>query len=145
MPKAKKEVVPTPVPQEFENTKETQSKAQEEVTKEIEKPQELKEKSNPKNYEETYINDNLQKIVQLIGEHVHYPKRAREMGISGEVRVQFTILKVGGIQNLEVLSGHALLKKSALKAIEEASLLFPKVEKDLAINVPIEYTLVQQR
>lgn len=154
IPQAKKEVVPTPVPkknavlkektQEFETTKETQSKAQKELAQEIEKPQELEEKSNPKNYEEVYVNDNLEKIVKLIQAHVHYPKRAREMGISGEVLVRFTILKVGGIENLEALAGHMLLKKSALKAIEEASLSFPKVEKDLTINVPIEYTLVQQ-
>lgn len=152
--KPKKEVVPAPIPEETSALKEESpvkeaiqesQNNQEDVTKEVKKEQEFMEKSIPQNYEQAYLNENLQKIVKLIQEHIQYPKRAREMGVQGEVRVQFMILQKGGIQNLEALQGHMLLKKSALKAIEEASALFPKVQKDLTINVPIQYNLVQRQ
>lgn len=152
-PKPKEKVSKTPAPKEEmlskNETKEIEQKKEsnsdEEAQKIFEKAQEQVEKSIPKNYEEEYLNENLQKIVKLIQQHIQYPKRARELSIQGVVLAQFTLLKTGKIEGLEALQGHVLLKKSALKAIDEASMLFPKVEKDITIKVPIQYSLVEQQ
>lgn len=125
------------------NTQPKESSNEETPKKEFEHAQEAIQQSVPKNYEEQFIDENLEKIVKLIQQNIVYPKRARELHIQGEVLVVFTLLKEGGLENLEALQGHILLKKSALNAIETATSSFPKVEKDITIKVPISYTLVK--
>ena len=127
-------------------SKELEAEKQEEIKKEEDKEEEIKEqeaiqKSNPKTYEEQFLDEHLQEIVKQIQQHIIYPKRAKQLNIQGEVLVEFKILKKGTVENINALQGHVLLKKSALNAIKEASQFFPKVKKDMTIKVPIVYSL----
>jgi protein TonB len=139
----KKESVAEEKPTQIANTQPKEFSNKETPKKEFEHAQEAIQQSLPKNYEEQFIDENLQKIVKLIQQNIVYPKRARELHIQGEVLVVFTLLKEGGLKNLEALEGHILLKKSALNAIETATASFPKVEKSITIKVPIVYSLVK--
>jgi protein TonB len=114
-----------------------------EAKKEETKEQEALQKSNPKSYEEQFLDEHLQAIVKQIQKHIVYPKRAKQLNIQGEVVLEFTILKDGSIENIKALQGHILLKKSALSAIKKASQFFPKVQKTMTIKVPIVYSLVK--
>ena len=140
---AKKESAIKEKPTQMPNPQPKESNNEEAPKKEFDHAQEAIQQSLPKNYEEQFIDENLQKIVKLIQQNIVYPKRARELHIQGEVLVVFTLLKEGGLENLEALEGHVLLKKSALNAIETATASFPKVEKDITIKVPIVYSLVK--
>ncbi|MFA7091301.1 MAG: TonB family protein [Arcobacteraceae bacterium] len=140
---AKKESTKEEKPTQMSNPQPKESNNEETPKKEFEHAQEAIQQAPPKNYEEQFIDENLQKIVKLIQQNIVYPKRARELHIQGEVLVVFTLLKEGGLENLEALEGHVLLKKSALNAIETATASFPKVEKDITIKVPIVYSLVK--
>jgi len=140
---AKKESTKEEKPTQMSNPQPKESNNEEVPKKEFEHAQEAIQQATPKNYEEQFIDENLQKIVKLIQQNIVYPKRARELHIQGEVLVVFTLLKEGGLENLEALEGHVLLKKSALNAIETATASFPKVEKDITIKVPIVYSLVK--
>lgn len=127
--------------------KEVESEKEEEIKQEEDKKEETKEqeaiqKSNPKTYEEQFLDEHLQEIVKQIQQHIIYPKRAKQLNIQGEVLVEFKISKKGTVENINALQGHVLLKKSALNAIEKASQFFPKVKKDMTIKVPIVYSLI---
>jgi len=50
---------------------------------------------------------------------VEYPPIARATRVSGTVVLQATISKVGGIENLRVVSGPAMLQQSALNAVKQ--------------------------
>ena len=64
------------------------------------------------------------------------------MDVQGNVLVEFTLKRDGSITSIKALKGHKLLRKSTIKAIYEASRLFPTVQKDIKIKVPIEYRLI---
>ena len=147
--KVEKKVIPKPIEKkekikplkkEPEKKEEIKEPKKEKEIKEDNKEQELIKKSS-KSYEKEFLDEHLQKIVQLIQKNVIYPKRARKLNIQGKVFVLFKILTNGEIEELKAISGHRLLIKSAIKAIEEASKEFPKVEKEITIKVPIQYTL----
>lgn len=55
----------------------------------------------------------LKRVVPL------YPQTARQMRISGTVRLLGIIAKDGSIQKLQVLSGHPLLQQAALDAVSQ--------------------------
>jgi protein TonB len=48
-----------------------------------------------------------------------YPRLARSARIEGVVLLEGTIAKDGTIQNLRVITGHALLTQAAVNAIEQ--------------------------
>jgi protein TonB len=47
-----------------------------------------------------------------------YPAIARTVGVSGTVVLAATISKAGVIENLRVLSGHPMLRQSAIDAVK---------------------------
>jgi len=128
------------VTEKKEVVKKPKEEKKEKELKEDNKEQELIKKSS-KSYEEEFLDEHLQKIVQLIQKNVIYPKRAKRLNIQGKVFVLFKISINGEITELKGISGHRLLIKSALKAIEKASRTFPKVKKEITIKVPIQYKL----
>jgi protein TonB len=143
-----KEEKPKPLTKEQpKKNKEVEAEKEEKIKQEEDKKEETKEqeaiqKSNPKTYEEQFLDEHLQEIVKQIQQHIIYPKRAKQLNIQGEVLVEFKISKKGTVENINALQGHVLLKKSALNAIEKASQFFPKVKKDMTIKVPIVYSLI---
>lgn len=94
------------------------------------------------NYKQDFLKKNLQLIKKQIQKHVKYSKRARKMSIQGNVIVQFELLKNGTIKNIKAISGHKMLRRSTIKAIEKAASLFPRVHKNITIKVPINYKLI---
>jgi len=48
-----------------------------------------------------------------------YPEEAREKGIEGTVKLHAVIARDGSIAQLELISGHPLLAKSALDAVRQ--------------------------
>ena len=144
----KEEKLKTLTKEQPKKNKELEAEKQEEIKKEEDKEEEIKEqeaiqKSNPKTYEEQFLDEHLQEIVKQIQQYIIYPKRAKQLNIQGEVLVEFKISKKGTVENINALQGHVLLKKSALNAIEKASQFFPKVKKDMTIKVPIVYSLIK--
>ena len=116
-------------------------KPEEKVKKIVKKEQELIRKSIKKTYEQDFLDEHLKQIVALIQKNIKYPKRAKRLNIQGKVLVKFKILINGEIKDVTSISGHRLLIKSSLEAIEKASKEFPKVKKEIVIKVPIQYTL----
>jgi protein TonB len=69
-----------------------------------------------------------------------YPPLARQTRISGTVRLHAIISKSGGVQQLEVISGHPLLVQAALDAVKQwryrpTTLNGEPVEVDTTIDV----------
>ncbi|MGB7402213.1 MAG: TonB family protein [Arcobacter sp.] len=116
-------------------------KPEKEEKKIVKKEQEFIQKSIKKTYEQDFLNEHLKQIVVLIQKNIKYPKRAKRLNIQGKVLIRFKILTNGEIREIKSISGHTLLIKSSLEAIEKASKAFPKVKKDIVIKVPIQYTL----
>ena len=62
-----------------------------------------------------------------------YPPLARQARIQGTVRLEAVISKVGGIEELKVISGHPLLIQAALAAVQQW-----RYEPTLLNGVPVE-------
>jgi len=114
------------------------------ITQEI-KPQKNvvpKIKVFEKTNEEKYIDENLQKIVQILSENLYYPRSARKRGIEGVVKIRFVLEKDASTQNIEVLSSKSdILSRAAVKTIEDLSGELPKPNAKITLHVPIEYKL----
>jgi protein TonB len=70
----------------------------------------------------------------------NYPPLARQTRISGTVRLHALISKTGGVESLEVISGHPLLVQAALDAVRQwkyqpTTLNGEPVEVDTTIDV----------
>jgi periplasmic protein TonB len=89
-----------------------------------------------------YLDKHLSQIRNLINKNVHYPKRARKLSIEGIVVVKFKINENGSIENIAILEGHKFLQNATIEAIQEASKSFPKTNKSIEIQIPIEYKLI---
>jgi len=92
--------------------------------------------------EQEYMDENLAIINALIKRHLSYPRLAKKRGLQGKALVKFTIDKEGEIIEIAA-SGQlaSLLKKSALKTVQKASLSFPHPSEVLTLQIPIVYKL----
>ena len=120
--------------QELEPTK----KIQEQVFNKIEEkaPQPLVDEKKD------YLDKHLAQIRNLINQNVKYPLKAKKLSIEGIVTVRFKINENGTIENITILDGHKFLQSATIEAIEEASKNFPKTNKSIEIQIPIEYKLI---
>lgn len=93
-------------------------------------------------YEARYMQDNIALINALIKQNLNYPRLAKKRGLQGKTLVSFTINTRGEVSDIKA-SGEAaaILKKSARKTIEKASVDFPHPETTLALQIPIVYKL----
>lgn len=71
-----------------------------------------------------------------------YPHQARRMGWGGRVRVSFVILESGAIEELRIeeSSGHKVLDRQALRAVEKAA-PFPPPPVPASISLPVVFRL----
>lgn len=93
---------------------------------------------------EKYINNNLNKISNLLKDNLYYPRRARKRGIVGEVVVSFKIDTKGSVKEVKsVTSSSEILSRAAVKTIKDLSGKFPKPNEDLILQVPINYSLAR--
>ncbi len=89
-----------------------------------------------------YLDKHLTQIRNLINENVKYPMKARKLSIEGIVVARFKILENGNVENIEIIEGHKFLQNATIEAIQEASKNFPKTNKSIEIQIPIEYKLI---
>ncbi len=98
-----------------------------------------------KPYHQEYSELNAQKIVELLREHLYYPRSARQKGIVGVVKVKFTLDVDAKVHNITVVaSGDEILSRAAIKTIEELSTKFPKPASNTTLTVPINYSLTSE-
>lgn len=91
---------------------------------------------------QAYVNDNMKEIVKLLQENLYYPRRARELEITDEVKVKFIIDTKGEVKSAQIVSSKSdLLSHAALKTINDISGKFPKPKENLVITLPINYSL----
>jgi len=91
---------------------------------------------------ELYVDENLQKISQLLSDNLYYPRRARKRGIEGVVNVDFTLSTEAVVSEINVVSsGSDILSRAAIKTLEELSGEFPHPRETLRLSVPINYSL----
>lgn len=94
------------------------------------------------NEKKDYLDKHLAQIRNLINQNVKYPNRARKLSIEGVVTVKFKINEDGTVGNITIIDGHKFLQSTTIEAIEEASKSFPKINKSIEIQIPIEYKLI---
>jgi periplasmic protein TonB len=98
--------------------------------------------SKPVDEKKEYLDKHLAFIRKLINENVKYPLKARKLSIEGVVIVRFKISQNGTVESIEIIEGHKFLQKATIEAILEASKNFPKTNKSIEIQIPIEYKLI---
>ncbi|KIM04943.1 MAG: hypothetical protein KN64_05235 [Sulfurovum sp. AS07-7] len=118
------------------------------ATKETKKVEIVKVESTPK-YSEKEIDDwkidFKNRARHKIELNKQYPSIARNSGIEGTIRVSFTINKNGTVSGVSAGDGNTLLKKSALKAINDST-PFHVSDKlseymPMQMSVPLEFKL----
>ena len=89
-----------------------------------------------------YLDKYLSQIRDLINQNVKYPLKAKKLCIEGTVLVRFKITSNGSVEDITIIDGHKFLQDATISAIEEASKSFPKTNKSIEIQIPIEYKLI---
>jgi len=89
-----------------------------------------------------YLEKHLALIRDLINQNIKYPLKAKKLSIQGVVTVKFKLNEDGVIENITIIDGHKFLQNATIEAIEEASRNFPKTNKTIEIQIPIEYKLI---
>lgn len=138
----KKELVKKEEPSEQNIEKKTENNTEQKTTQ-IEKPLTNQIFSNQQTDDKkVYLDKHLIQIRNLINQNVKYPRRARKLSIEGIVIVQFKITENGSVENITIIDGHKFLQSATIEAIVEASKSFPKTNKSIEIQIPIEYKLI---
>lgn len=129
--------------QKSEIVAEPQKSVAQEIRKEIASEQKtVPSPVEAKPYHQEYSELNAQKIVELLREHLYYPRSARQKGIVGVVKVKFTLDVDAKVYNITVVeSSDEILSRAAIKTIEELSTKFPKPASKTTLTVPINYSL----
>ena len=133
--KRKEEITPQP-----------QKSVAQEIRKEVSSEQKrVPPPAEAKPYHQEYSELNAQKIVELLREHLYYPRSARQKGIVGVVKVKFTLDVDAKVYNITVVeSSDEILSRAAIKTIEELSTKFPKPASKTTLTVPINYSLTSE-
>lgn len=87
-------------------------------------------------------NQALALIIQTIEKNKHYPRRARQMGLSGKVILKITIQQ-GIILHIDFQQKNKteMLNQSAMLAAEKLKGKTLPFQGDLVVNVPVEFSL----
>ena len=89
-----------------------------------------------------FLNKYLVQIRESINQNIKYPQKAKKLSIEGIVIVKFKITESGIVEDILIIDGHKFLQNSTIEAIVEASKSFPKINKSIEIQIPIEYKLI---
>lgn len=99
-------------------------------------------------FDESLLDDYRNKLLASIIAAKRYPLRARRKGLEGETTVTFSVLKDGRIVDIKVQqqSGHRILDKAALEALERVGHLDP-IPPTIArerwdFSIPIRFQLL---
>lgn len=83
----------------------------------------------------------LAEVKRRVEAALKYPRKARVMRMQGTTVVQFVVSKNGAVSELAIVSssGHALLDKTAVQAIETARSQWGAPEKTVRLRFPIRF------
>ena len=87
-------------------------------------------------------NQSLALIIQIIEKNKHYPRRARQMGLTGKVVLKISIFN-GVIQNITIAQENnaQMLNSAAMSAAEKLKGKSVPLKTDFVVNVPVEFSL----
>ncbi|WP_324170695.1 energy transducer TonB [Sulfurimonas sp.] len=110
----------------------------EEETKEVVEP--ITEAQNKINHEVVQAKQDLfiSHLIHKINSNKSYPNMARRRGIEGLVNVKFKILSDGNVEDIKIVSGRSIFKKSTIEAISRS---FPVIVKDSLFDFPREFKI----
>ena len=96
--------------------------------------------------EENAIHFYLGRIYQELERHKHYPKVAKQKGLSGRVVLRFTVLSDGKVIDPQIrIIGDISLGEATLQALKQVGQLppFPDEirQRELMVEVPITYRM----
>lgn len=91
---------------------------------------------------ERYLKKHFGYIRDLINGNLKYPYRARRMGWSGALKVEFTVHEDGSVDRIRVIksSGVNMLDYNAMETVRRSS-PFPKPPVSARLIIPVEYVL----
>ncbi|GFE60682.1 hypothetical protein AOG2_12700 [Geobacter sp. AOG2] len=91
---------------------------------------------------EGYIRKNYGYIRDLINSNLRYPGKARRLGWSGALKVEFLVLEDGSVQAIRVAksSGVPLLDRNAEDTVRRSA-PFPRPPVSARLVIPVEYVL----
>jgi periplasmic protein TonB len=89
-----------------------------------------------------YLRKHFGYIRDLINGNLRYPCRARRMGWSGALKVEFTVREDGSVDGIRVIksSGVNMLDYNAVETVRRSS-PFPKPPVSARLIIPVEYIL----
>ena len=89
-----------------------------------------------------YMKEHFAYIRNAISENLHYPTRARRMGWSGRLAVEFVVSESGTVDRIRIAksSGIPLLDSDAIETVRRSA-PFPKPPVSARLIIPMEYTL----
>lgn len=132
--------------QKSEMIAEPQKSVAQEIRKEVASEQKTAPKPiEEKSYEKEYYELNVQRIVQLLQEHLYYPRSARQKEIIGVVKVKCILDIDAKVHDITVVeSSDEILSRAAIKTIENLSTKFPKPKSQTTLTIPITYSLTKE-
>ncbi len=80
----------------------------------------------------------IKHLIHKINSNKSYPHTARRRGIEGLVDVKFKILSDGNVEDIKIISGRSIFKKSAIQAITRS---FPISVKTSFFDFPREFKI----
>lgn len=94
-------------------------------------------------YREGERNELYSQIHRAISKKQKYPPMMSKRRIEDEVLVEFVIYTDGRVTNIRVVrpSRHDDFNRYSIKAIKDASKHFPRVTKNIRVEIPLEYNL----
>ena len=128
--------------EQVETTKQTVEDTQKQVTTTTSEVQTQTLAKPVVDEKKEYLDKYLSQIRDLINQNVKYPPKAKKLSIEGTVLVRFKITPNGDVEDITIIDGHKFLQDATIEAIEEASKRFPKTNKSIEIQIPIEYKLI---
>ncbi|WP_345969661.1 TonB family protein [Sulfurimonas sp. HSL1-6] len=91
---------------------------------------------------ESYMNEHLAVIAQLLQRHLYYPRMARKRHIEGEVIASFRVETDGTVHDVSVeRHARAILDRAAVRTITSLSGRLPHPKHALTLHVPIRFVL----
>ncbi len=91
---------------------------------------------------ERYLRQHFGYIRDLINNNLRYPGRARRMGWSGALKVEFVVRVDGSVEAIRIVksSGVPLLDCNAMETVRRSA-PFPKPPVSARLIIPVEYLL----
>jgi len=96
----------------------------------------------PQQSSDSYMDEHLAIIAQLLESHLYYPRMARKRHIEGEVVASFRVDTDGTVHDVRIQKhARAILDRAAVRTITSLSGLMPHPQHALTLNVPIRFVL----